>query len=177
MSDIKSSPQLTKLRWLYSTLLLHIYHFWCFVCPFCSTRHVAPERNDRRQSSEDVSCRLSSHLASHWRPAERGATTCRPRSMVSDLPRPDTAARSTDCSTLASREQAAVSPGAADVSPVSPAQAAGTRQGPTQALQHCSTSSAVTADNLNISQLSQQPVRRRGRQALNCWVELRRYKQ
>ena len=83
-------------------------------------------------------------------------------------------------------EQWAVAPPAADVSPVISAQAAGTRQGPTQALQHCSTSSAVAADNLNISQ---QPVRRCGRQAqitkwslieLNgvewSWVELSRYK-
>ena len=73
---------------------------WCFMCPFCNTRHVPQERDDRRHSSEDsedVSYRLSSvrGVVTTREPEESRGTTCRPRSMVSDLPRPDSAARST----------------------------------------------------------------------------------
>ena len=73
---------------------------WRFMCPFCNTRHVAPERDAGRHSSEDsedVSCRLSSvrGVVTTREPAESGGTTCRPRSMVSDLPHPDSAVCST----------------------------------------------------------------------------------
>ena len=136
---------------------------WCFMCPFCNTRHVPQERDDRRHSSEDsedVSYRLSSvrGVVTTREPEESRGTTCRPRSMVSDLPRPDSAALQ-HAALQHPGEQWAVSP--ACCRRLACHLCTGTRHqaGPhtgTAALQHCSTSSAVAADNLNISQFSQQ---------------------
>ena len=80
------------------------------MCPFCQTRHVAPERDDQRHSSEDsedVSCRLSSvrGVVTTREPEESRGTTCRPRSMVSDLPHPDSAVCSTAARSTAARRQ------------------------------------------------------------------------